>query len=87
LKDFVSGRHISTTGSISAMLLLWAVFVSPGAAWTGYVALASLAMLVVTTTVLCLGRMAPASMAQVIHDVEAETAPRASSAARERGIR
>lgn len=88
MKDFVSDRRIRAAGSISAVLLLWAVFVSPGAPWMGYVSIGALAVLLVTTTVMCLGRLAPtASMAQVIHDVEAESAPRVSSAVKESRIR
>ena len=85
MKDFVSDRRIRAAGSISAVLLLWAAFVSPGNPLTGYVSMGTLSVLLVTTTVMCLGRLAPvAAMARVIHDVEAETAPRLSSAGKER---
>jgi hypothetical protein len=88
LKDLVSDRYLRAAGSIGALLLLGAVVVSPGAPSMDYLPIGGLAMLVVTTTVMCLGRLAPAAaMARVIHDVDAERAPGLSSAAKRRGIR
>ena len=42
VKDFVSQRSIRAVGSISSLLLLWAVFVSPGGIWTGFVSVGAL---------------------------------------------
>ncbi|PYQ49812.1 MAG: hypothetical protein DMF78_17320 [Acidobacteria bacterium] len=73
VKDFVSQRSIRAVGSISSLLLLWAVFVSPGGIWTGFVSVGALAVLLLVTAVVWMGRTPPrVSVAGVIRDVGAE---------------
>ena len=76
MKDFVSDRRIAAAGSIGALMVVWTLFVSPGSAFAG-LPVAGLAILMMTTTVMCLGRLAAVpSMARVIHDRDGETARR-----------
>ncbi len=82
MKDFVSDRRVTVAASISMLLLGWSIFVNPGGSWPGMLSIAALAtLLVISTTVLLLGRLrAPAaSLAQVIQDVEKEPAHRPSA--------
>ena len=76
MKDFVSDRRMSAAGSIGALMVVWALFVSPGSAFAG-LPVAGLAILMMTTTVICLGRLAAVpSLARVIHDASGEAARR-----------
>jgi hypothetical protein len=64
------------------LLLGWSIFVNPGGSWPGMLSIAALAtLLVISTTVLLLGRTrAPAaSLAQVIQEVEKEPAHKPSA--------
>jgi len=82
MKDFVSDRRVTVAASISMLLLGWSIFVNPGGSWPGMLSIAALAtLLVISTTVLLLGRLrAPAaSLAQVIQDVEKEPAHKPSA--------
>jgi hypothetical protein len=81
MKDFVSHRiSIRAVASISAMVLVWAIFVGPRGPWAGFLSVGALAALLVTTAVLLIGRKAPTiSMARVIHDVDVESAAAPSS--------
>jgi hypothetical protein len=82
MKGFVSDRRVSVAASISMLLLGWSIFVNPGGSWPGLLSIAALAaLLVISTTVLLLGRLrAPAaSLAQVIQDVEKEPAHKPSA--------
>jgi hypothetical protein len=82
MKEFVSDRRVTVAASISMLLLGWSIFVNPGGSWPGMLSIAALAtLLVISTTVLLLGRMrAPAaSLAQVIQDVEKEPAHKPSA--------
>ena len=82
MKDFVSDRRVTVAASISMLLLGWSIFVNPGISWPGMLSIAALAtLLVISTTVLLLGRLrAPAaSLAQVIQDVEKEPAHKPSA--------
>jgi len=77
MKEFVSDRRVTVAASISMLLLGWSIFVNPGGSWPGMLSVAALAaLLVISTTVLLLGRTrAPAaSLAQVIREVEKEPA-------------
>ena len=56
-------QTISTAGLIGSLLVLWAVLVIPGAPWMGFIAMGALGVVVSTATVLCLGRLAPATVA------------------------
>ena len=76
MKDFVSDRRLSAAGSVGALMVAWTLFVSPGSASSG-LPMAGLAILMMTTTVMCLGRLSAApSMARVIHDGDAQAALR-----------
>jgi hypothetical protein len=82
MKEFVSDRRVTVAACISMLLLGWSVFVNPGGSWPGMLSIAALAtLLVISTSVLLLGRMrAPAaSLAQVIHDIDQESAARPSA--------
>jgi len=82
MKDLVSDRRITIAASISMLLLGWAIFVSPGGSWPSMVFMAALAtLLVASTSVLLMGRLRePAvSLAQIIHDVDAEPAAKPSA--------
>ena len=82
MKDFVSDRRVTVAASISMLLLGWSIFVNPGGSWPGMLSVAALAaLLVISTTVLLLGRTrAPAaSLAQVIQEVEKEPAHKPSA--------
>ena len=82
MKDFVSDRRVTVAASISMLLLGWSIFVNPGGSWPGMLSTAALAtLLVISTTVLLLGRTrAPAaSLAQVIQEVEKEPAHKPSA--------
>jgi len=82
LKEFVSDRRVTLAACISMLLLGWSIFVNPGGSWPGMLSVAALAtLLVISTTVLLLGRTrAPAaSLAQVIQEVEKEPAHRPSA--------
>jgi len=77
MKEFVSDRRVTVAACISMLLLGWSIFVNPGGSWPGMLSVAALAtLLVISTTVLLLGRTrAPAaSLAQVIQEVEKEPA-------------
>jgi hypothetical protein len=58
MKDLVS-RRIHLAASISAFVIVWAMFVSPQGHWAGFVALGAMAVLLTTTTVLWTRRTAP----------------------------
>jgi hypothetical protein len=76
MKDFVSERRMSAAGSIGALMVVWTLFVNPGSAFSG-LPIAGLAILMMTTTVMCLGRLsAVPSLARVIHDGDAQAALR-----------
>jgi hypothetical protein len=82
MKELVSDRRVTVAASISMLLLGWSIFVNPGGSWPGMLSIAALAtLLVISTTVLLLGRMrAPAaSLAQVIQNVEKEPAHKPSA--------
>jgi hypothetical protein len=82
MKELVSDRRVTVAASISMLLLGWSIFVNPGGSWPGMLSIAALAtLLVISTTVLLLGRTrAPAaSLAQVIQDVDKESAARPSA--------
>jgi hypothetical protein len=82
MKEFVSDRRVTVAASISMLLLGWSIFVNPGGSWPGMLSIAALAtLLVISTTVLLLGRTrAPAaSLAQVIQEVEKEPAHKPSA--------
>ena len=82
MKEFVSDRRVTLAACISMLLLGWSIFVNPGGSWPGMLSIAALAtLLVISTTVLLLGRTrAPAaSLAQVIQEVEKEPAHRPSA--------
>lgn len=82
MREFVSDRRITVAASISMLLLGWSIFVHPGSSWPGMLSIAALAtLLVISTTVLLLGRTrAPAaSLAQIIQDVEKEPAHKPSA--------
>lgn len=75
MKDLASDRRFTVVMSITALLLAWAVVVSPGRSWPGMLSIAALATLLVTgTTLLLMGRTREpaASLAQVLHDVDTE---------------
>jgi len=77
MKEFVSDRRVTVAASISMLLLGWSIFVNPGGSWPGMLSVAALAtLLVISTTVLLLGRTREpaASLAQVIQEVEKEPA-------------
>lgn len=63
MKAPVSHQSISTAGLIGSLLVLWAVLAIPGAPWMGVIAVGALAVVVTSATVLCLGRLAPATVA------------------------
>jgi hypothetical protein len=68
LQDFVSDRRTAAAGSIGALMVAWTLFTSPPSAFSG-LPIAGLAILMMTTTVMCLGRLsAVPSLARVIHD-------------------
>ena len=77
MKTVVWNRRISVLGSVAAMSLLWAIFVVPGGSprllWVS-----ALAVLAVVMAALLMAA-APASIGQVIDDVEGE--PRAGDRA------
>jgi hypothetical protein len=76
LNDLVSDRRTAAAASIGALMVAWTLFVSPGSAFSG-LPIAGLAVLMMTTTVMCLGRLsAMPSMARVIHDGGARKALR-----------
>jgi hypothetical protein len=82
MKEFVSDRRVTVAASISMLLLGWSIFVNPGGSWPGMLSVAALAtLLVISTTVLLLGRTREpaASLAQVIQEVEKEPAHRPSA--------
>ena len=82
MKDFVSDRRVTVAASISMLLLGWSIFVNPGGSWPGMLSVAALAtLLVISTTVLLLGRTREpaASLAQVIQEVEKEPAHKPSA--------
>jgi hypothetical protein len=82
MKDLVSDHRITVATSVSALLLGWAIFASPGGSWPSMLSVAALATLLVTSTaVLLIGRLrAPAaSLAQIIQDVDAEPAGKPSA--------
>ena len=82
MKDFVSDRRVTVAASISMLLLGWSIFVNPGGSWPGMLSIAALAtLLVISTTVLLLGRTREpaASLAQVIQEVEKEPAHKPSA--------
>ena len=82
MKEFVSDRRVTVAASISMLLLGWSIFVNPGGSWPGMLSVAALAtLLVISTTVLLLGRTREpaASLAQVIQEVEKEPAHKPSA--------
>jgi hypothetical protein len=60
LKDFVSDRRRAAVAT-SAMLLVGAALLAPATSWMDYVSHSALAVLLMTTTVVCLGRLGPAN--------------------------
>jgi hypothetical protein len=82
MKELVSDRRITVAASVSALLLGWGIVASPGDSWPGMLSMFAMAALLVTsTTVLLMGRLrAPAaSLAQVIHEIDAEAAMKPSA--------
>jgi hypothetical protein len=74
LKDFVSDRRTTVTGSVGALLVAWALFGNAGSPFAG-LPIAGLAILMMTTTVMCLGRLAAIpSLARVAHAADAAPA-------------
>jgi hypothetical protein len=62
MKYLVSPRSIGVVGSISALLLLWAIFVGPGGVGVGLIAGGALAVLLVANTaVLLMSRLRSAA--------------------------
>ncbi|PYQ49061.1 MAG: hypothetical protein DMF78_19410 [Acidobacteria bacterium] len=89
MKDLVSPRSIGVVGSISALLLLWAIFVSPGGIGVGLIAVGALSVLLVASTaVQLLGRLRSpaASLAQTIQNVDKEAAAAPSADWRAKAI-
>ena len=75
MKEVVWNRRISLFASLSALLLVWALFVSPGGS-PGLLVVGVVSLLFAVAALLWMGRMAPGpSMADFIHDVETETKP------------
>ena len=58
MKEYAIARRLAVPGVISSLLVLWAVLVIPGAPFMHAVAGTAIAMLVVATSVLCVGRLA-----------------------------
>jgi hypothetical protein len=82
MKELVSDRWITVAVSISMLLLGWSVFVNPGRSWPGMLSLAALVtLLVISASVLLLRstREQTSSLAQVIHDVDQESASKPSA--------
>jgi hypothetical protein len=82
MKEFVSDRRVTLAACISMLLLGWSIFVNPGSSWPGMLSIAAMAtLLVISTTVLLLARTREpaASLAQVIQDVDKESASRPSA--------
>jgi hypothetical protein len=77
MKDFVSDGRRTSAAAALAMLAAAALYVNAGPAFAG-LPTEGLAILLMTTTVMCLGRMgAVPSMARVIHAAPPATAVRA----------
>jgi hypothetical protein len=55
MKEIVS-RRLHATVSITPLVLVWALFVSPQGQWAGFMALGALAILLLTTAVLSITR-------------------------------
>lgn len=73
MKEFVLDHRTSVVASISAIMLVWAVFVMPGGApWTRIAWVTALAFLSVTAATVLFSRARTPSMAQVIRGVEAD---------------
>ena len=76
MQDYVSTRWIRVVGLLASMSLLWALFIPYGFPWMGFVWV-SLAC----SGALWLRKQSTSSIAQMIHDLEAEPA-RAVAASR-----
>jgi hypothetical protein len=55
MKELVS-RRFRTAASITPLVLVWALFVSPQGPWAGLMSLGALGILLLTTAVLWTGR-------------------------------
>lgn len=69
MQDYVSTRWIRVVGLLASMSLLWALFIPYGFPWMGF-AWVSLAC----SGALWLRKQSTSSIAQMIHDLEAEPA-------------
>lgn len=61
MKDLVSDRRTKAAGIVGVAAIVAAALVSPDAAAMGSMSHVALAVLLMTTTVVCLGRLGPAS--------------------------
>ena len=72
MKELVWNRRLSLFASLTALLLVGAMFVSPGGS-PGLLVVGVVSLLFAVAALLWMGRMAPGpSMAEVIHDLETE---------------
>jgi len=61
MKHLVSDRRAKAAGTLGVAVIVAAALVGPGDAWMGSMSHIALAVLLMTTTVLCLGRLSPAT--------------------------
>jgi hypothetical protein len=61
MKDLVSDRRTRAAGMLGVAVIVAAALVGPGDAWMGSMSHVALAVLLMTTTVVCLGRLGPAT--------------------------
>jgi hypothetical protein len=72
MKEVVWNRRISLFASLTALLLVGAMILSPGGS-PGLLVVGVVSLLFAVAALLWMGRMAPGpSMAEVIHDLETE---------------
>jgi cytochrome c biogenesis factor len=77
MKDLVSNRRVSILAAAAVLSILWAIVVVwSGQPWTGYVWLATMALLLVSAALMFLGAARPTSLATVIQGVDDEPAAR-----------
>ena len=82
MREFVSDRRVTLAACISMLLLGWSIFVNQGGSWPGMLSIAALTtLLVISASVLLLRstREQTSSLAQVIHDVDQESASKPSA--------
>ena len=73
MKDLVSNRRVSILAAAAALSILWAIVVVwSGQRWAGYVWVGSIALLLVSATVLFLDAARSTTLATVIRGVEEE---------------